>query len=395
MDVMKTHKRLHGTALQYVWLFFGSTNYLIRNRALRNEQKIQDQLDTLQEQIKQLRLEGKALQPKMVEKKCATMAALKEFARVDCLQLCGAVYKTFPREVRDIIYIHIHPYSERTIEGKHEYNGWADACFVSIGYFETESEPHFRLGAETECSQHLWKAEAVGENMLHEMIEQYYRSSAFQFNGRFDLIPLFQTTDQWNIGFVPADFITNVQVSISCDSLEFNAPHIKKSRIRRSGSPDAWGMFDDSIYRCQCSGRGSSTPLYFEGTVANLQTLFGFRQGTNISILFSVDTQDIELYDGVAFLREQVIPAVFATLQRLQRSGYRLKTKFVVARLPLGKRDLDFVVDGSTPTIDSWKAEFKKVSLETLGKLRREADQYSWRRSSRRKGRSKLLSWRR
>jgi hypothetical protein len=126
-----------------------------------------------------------------------------------------------------------------------------------------------------------------------------------------------------------------------------------------------------------------------------LQTLFGFRPGTNICILFSVDTQDGGIEGEFAFLREQVIPAVFVTLQRLQRSGYRLKTKFVVARLPLGERDLDFVVDGSTPTIDSWKAEFKKVSLETLGKLRREADQYSWRRSSRRKGRSKLLSWRR
>jgi hypothetical protein len=108
------------------------------NRALIDEGKVQAQLDTLRDQIKQLRHEGKELQQIMVTKKCATALVLKELAKAECRKLCDKVYCTFPREVRDIIYSHIYPQREASVD--RPIRPYVNS---SRTYFESTSESHW------------------------------------------------------------------------------------------------------------------------------------------------------------------------------------------------------------------------------------------------------------
>jgi hypothetical protein len=42
------------------------------------------------------------------------------------------------------------------------------------------------------------------------------------FGTKAELIPRFQFTDQWEIGAMPADFVTNIRLVIRCGAVDFD-----------------------------------------------------------------------------------------------------------------------------------------------------------------------------
>jgi len=84
------------------------------------------------------------------------------------------------------------------------------------------------MGDDRVLEEHLWDVDTIGGSMLQELVQHYYRSMVFNFGTSSQLIPLFQTTDQWKVGSVPAVFVTNVIVTLECNGSSLDAITRKK-----------------------------------------------------------------------------------------------------------------------------------------------------------------------
>jgi hypothetical protein len=329
---------------------------LTHHRALQDEHKLQLQFKTLQEQIKDFKLRGKNLKQNLMRQTCTTETALKEYAKIDCRQLCDAVYQVFPREMRDIIYGHVHSQQEMLV-GNLPFS--RPLHCINDGYFASRSEAHWRLGPDHPDEKHLWDAESIGEGMLQELMEHYYHSVEFQFSNGFDSIAAFQTTDQWNMGFIPADFVTNVTFTVHCNFFDFDSRPGWDAPCRM-GITDWTGNMNES---CECPRHNLDliprTPR--AQLLLDLQALFGFKQGTKMHIYIKPGRIEDPPKGDFAFVRERIIPAIFSALQRLRSIGYNVKISFSAGDWHVS-RDIQIVLDDSTPTIALWQAQFNKVS---------------------------------
>lgn len=173
-------------------------------RALKDESDSVLRLKALQKKMKQLRREGNALQQANIDKQSVTDSVLHKYARASCRELCEAVYDTFAREVRDIIYGHLNDQSKaRITSGPDSWSGQGS-------YFVSTSEADFRQYQDRDSNpsrKHWWDVEFVGAYMRRELSEHYYRSVRFLFDTNFGLLPKFRVTDQWKLGFCPADIV--------------------------------------------------------------------------------------------------------------------------------------------------------------------------------------------
>jgi len=61
--------------------------------------------------------------------------------------------------------------------------------------------------------------------------------------------------------------------------------------------------------------------------LSKLQSLFGFRSGIKFTILLRALNMDIDHKTQLSHILEGIIPAIFSTLKRLQRGGYKIKFK--------------------------------------------------------------------
>jgi hypothetical protein len=190
-------------------------------------------------------------------------------------------------------------------------------------------------------------------------------SCRIQFGTDFGLIPRFQTTDQWKVGIIPADFVTNVAVAINCNRSDFDVAILNRETFR-CGSPWCdWGDNNESsandFAACPCieyrDKRIPKTPRSI--LLSNLQTLFGFRKGTKISIRISAPG---DLVDELTYIRDIVIPIILPTLRRLYDNGYKVKVVLWDQGWVGGFSNHGLEVDSSTLTLVAWKEKIQKVS---------------------------------
>ncbi|KAH7069772.1 hypothetical protein BKA63DRAFT_555971 [Paraphoma chrysanthemicola] len=339
---------------------------------LEAESKLQNQINHLQEQMRKLRLQGGKAQRAMKKSELGTMAALESFAKLDCQQFCDSVYAVFPREIRDNIYGFIHPGGEMFITEQRRRNPWGDSAWdksLLSTYFDYTSEPHWSTATLPWGSDlkyvHLWNAEYIGKSMFPELIEQYFQSTRFNFDAELYLVPRFQFTDQWNIGNTPADFITSIGVSIACSgtALNFDAAFSKKKLCRGYTDLSGYDLCAHSDYEPPQNTRRTQL-------LANLQSLFGFKSGTKISIRIRTCGVDNGILGELAYARDTVIPIILSTLQRLSKSGLVVKVVLAEATSSYGWTVPEFVVDGATPTLEAWAEAIEK--LEEVELQRRE-----------------------
>ena len=93
------------------------------------------QMEQLQRKLKKLRREGLVLQLTFGKKRNAASQVLEDYAKFNCLELCERIYKICPREVRDMIYVHLHLGPEIFISPWSGHRG--------VAYFDSNSEAHY------------------------------------------------------------------------------------------------------------------------------------------------------------------------------------------------------------------------------------------------------------
>jgi hypothetical protein len=302
-----------------------------------------------------MRMEIDRLDQKLTTDNVHASVDLAEYAKVDCRQLCDAMYRTVPREIRDMIYGHIHPGFVVPVFA-HSSKSWHDvspAC-----YFHHQSSPRCRRNRKLHAQNHLWQEDSMGKEVLSELLQHYYRSTRFKFGSAYELIPQFQYTNQWPLETVPADFVTNVNIIVACSGMGNHSVH---GSLGQSSSPSefiSWSSLDggETSHQCQCLPTSLRVKV-----LSGLQTLFGFKPGTRISIEIHSD----EIVGGppqeLEFLRDSFIPIIFPTLQRLHQNGYVIEV-LLVKEDGWGPPFYRYVVDGSTSTLEAWREKLKEVS---------------------------------
>lgn len=187
---------------------------------------IEIQVNALKKKIKALRRRGKALHEDTSLKKANTDAAFAEYAKVTCRELSDLVYKKLPREIRDVIYGHILDCNEILITSDLAKKG------DEFKYFDVKYDTYLRNRLFWNLDL-WWDSDFVGSKMVRELGEDLYRSASFYFENAFHLISKFRITDQWNLGFLPVSFISNVDVCVSCEDYQL-VPWIKQANEKVS-----------------------------------------------------------------------------------------------------------------------------------------------------------------
>jgi hypothetical protein len=222
-------------------------------------------------------------------------------------------------------------------------------------YFHSHSQAHWEKSEWCDCpGNHWWKIEFVGEYFRRELSEHYYRSNLFSFKDSFELLLKFRVTDQWNLGFVPADVVTNVGVQIDCNGYDFDGLKPLQGPTRNY---NGWDQPTPDL-RKPCSV-----------LLVNLDQLSGFKKGTKVSIKFVVDNSG---KDGTAgevqqWLCDTVLPLDFPGVQRIISMGYVIQV--VLAKKPSWDGDImnkDFVFAGKTFGQDTIQSSLDIVSLWNL-----------------------------
>ncbi|KAH4002872.1 hypothetical protein HBI56_056870 [Parastagonospora nodorum] len=282
---------------------FGKRYY----KALRAEQKSTAKLIRLRQELYLAEFESNN-NTRIAE------AALRDYANAACRRLCRKIYATFSREVRDIIYVHLlqdRPYRI------------SDDIYANGGIEDWGSSSALWLGRHTH--NHLTKAASVGTHIVRELEEVFLRTTTFLFPHNSRCMSKFRLTDHLKLGLIPADFILNVQLQISCGL--FDLPDLRPI----SHGNSTWDSPDH---------------LRPEALAVRLEDLFGFRHGSKITVDLDVDA--IRLPDTTAkeqWLFDNVVPLIFASLRRLIQAGYKLKVILgdgdFVLRAPDGRFSLE------------------------------------------------------
>ncbi|KAL1801545.1 hypothetical protein ACET3X_001887 [Alternaria dauci] len=290
--------------------------------ALKQERNTESELQDSYSKIERLRERVEILHKKTAANKHETAAAFLALAKNDCLEFCHKVYKTFPREIRDIIYGYIIECGG-VLSFKSVQNSWSE-----LDYFASSSETQYRLGLPTADADHWWKRDFVGAKMVREIGEHYYRSSHFRFEARFSNFAKFRATDQFNLGFRPVYFVSNVEIVVDCGRYEFRpTTSVENDDASLSGSEDQlpWEPYTSSWGESETQ----------EHLLVELESLFGFRPGTAIAIrLIRPWNEENTCLENQEWMCHNVVPVIFPVLQRLKEANCR-------TRILLGKEDSD------------------------------------------------------
>lgn len=122
---------------------------------------------------------------------------LEPSAKSECRRLCDGILNGLPREIRDLVYDHVHAH---------------DTIYVGPEYMRGTIEP-----CESDRGAHYWNLEYVGESMKRELVESWYRNTLFYFYDKKNNAQVakdFLVTDRWGLGIQPRNFIRNVRFEL-------------------------------------------------------------------------------------------------------------------------------------------------------------------------------------
>lgn len=309
-----------------------------------------------------MRRERNGLREIAATAKTVANAAFDDHTSTVCRTLCESIYDKFPREVRDIIYGHLYK---------------SVVTRINKAYFEIHAVP-------TQCAApaHLWRPEMLGVGMHHELCEHFFRSASFNALANFDLLAEFRVTDQWNVGYVPADFATNVEVKIRCRDYD-----IHKEETRKKGASGKIKIEEREV-NCACCNGPCRNDVWGAGSggwntgdggwgpsenkvaksraelVIGLEALFGFASGSSITINVSPDfslwghTWN-EQWEFQARAHNDMMPLLDPVLARLRASGNQ--TSVIVSAPSWADFASDFIITGDV-SAESYKETFEMVS---------------------------------
>jgi hypothetical protein len=267
-------------------------------RAIKEEHKIQLQLEALQLKLKKLRRHGKSLDTKADASRTATEDAMLAYAKNVCLEFCTKVHQTFPREVRDCIYGYITGCEDVMIS---ELPLPISRKGSRVPYFDSSCETEFRNHCRNLDPDHWWLAEFTGAEMVRELGENYYRTTCFHFKNSLNVVSKFRVTDQWNLGFPPVSFVSNIEVAIKCNGHRFEGT-----------ADDDWA--------------GSQGLRANAKVLLALESLFGFKTGTALTVnIYMSHHKELGEVEKLVSMDEDLVPLIFPTLQRLKETGLKVR----------------------------------------------------------------------
>jgi hypothetical protein len=235
-----------------------------------------------------------------------------------------------------MIYENIHPKYEHFVR-RHNSDSWN---YSYKEYFASTSESHWQCSQHKKDEDHLWSADHLGSTLLREVVEMYYHSVCFQFEQEWDLIPAFRTLDQWNVGFVPADFVTNVEITI--ESGNFDICERVASDVEDNDAFGGVGPWDPPAFKAKNSSRSH--------LLSQLEVLFGFKADTRINIKLWLSWGfDGDFWEKMQYLCDAVIPRIFPTVQRLNTAGYYVH--LILSQREQVSEAVELTLDGAAPSL--------------------------------------------
>lgn len=124
------------------------------------------------------------------------------YSKDECRQLCAKILTALPRELRDVICAYVvHP----------------DYIWVGPQYLTNEGKP-----CEKDQDAHFFKESYVGEIMLVELAQAWYRHTLFYFWNKAQnasVVKRFMTTDRWGLDIIPHEHISRVRFDLGSKTL--------------------------------------------------------------------------------------------------------------------------------------------------------------------------------
>jgi hypothetical protein len=140
----------------------------------------------------------------------STQDTVDQLAKAECLELSSHIMRILPREVRDMIYMHLSTRDGEVIEREH-FRTTLDPLTRLYSYnFERWKNQHF--------PEHYWNPEYVSKPFYDELVENYYRTSTFVFSDDPGVMKRFLTTDEMRLGLLPKDLVARVEIELNAVS---------------------------------------------------------------------------------------------------------------------------------------------------------------------------------
>lgn len=205
----------------------------------------------------------------------------------------------------------------------------------------------------------MWNAEYLGKAIKQELVEHYLSSTCFLFAGMWSFMPRFRNTDQWKLGWVPRDFVTNVQIALECTLYLMTDEKRKALEESMKAAQSVIGTdVDEYAYWDHVSYPSSEL-------LKAMKDLFNFKQGTkiNIGLYDGSNSEEFELKSRVF---RTMAPIISRTLQRLVEAGYGVKV-VLESGGPHPESPLPFNIVMTTDHHDwgKFEDEFNRVSQST------------------------------
>ncbi|KAH7109283.1 hypothetical protein B0J11DRAFT_620439 [Dendryphion nanum] len=124
-------------------------------------------------------------------------------AQAKCLQFCSSFYERLPAELRVMVYRYISTAQYVPVHEKGYRRGWAKY------WCQRPATPADYWGYRRQ-----WNVNYVGEDVLQELAENWYKTSVFNISGGRRWIEDFFSHDRWGLGLVPSKLITTIEVDV-------------------------------------------------------------------------------------------------------------------------------------------------------------------------------------
>ncbi|KAJ5020379.1 5'-methylthioadenosine phosphorylase [Bipolaris maydis] len=165
---------------------------------------------TRKARVAALRKELAVLESDLASIAPSTQDMVEQLARRECLELSNQIMSRLPREVRDMIYLHLSTRDVEIIEREH-FRTTLDPLTRLYSYnFERWKKQHFQ--------EHYWNPEYVSKPLYNELVENYYRTSTFVFSDDPGVMKRFLTTDEMRLGLLPKDLVAKVEIGLNAVS---------------------------------------------------------------------------------------------------------------------------------------------------------------------------------
>ncbi|KAF2250163.1 hypothetical protein BU26DRAFT_604391 [Trematosphaeria pertusa] len=157
----------------------------------------------------------------------AKNAELEHYAKLSCRALCEQMWATLPRELRDAVY--------------------EDIVGPSLIHKPAFWRRKMRtLGRDA----HWWNGEYVGNEVLRELAETWYRTQRFRFSLP-EAIPKYLDTDEFGLGIDPTEFIAHVELV----RVQKGGFQLRRSKLRRQPECFATLKRDERLAGIKCLER--------------------------------------------------------------------------------------------------------------------------------------------